>query len=81
MLEHSKSYNFKIFFNLGEGKSIENTPFWKILEVEISTFSSTMVKVKASQISHFRAFKKLIISKFSSTMVKVKALQIGHFRT
>ena len=59
IFEHFKSYNFKFLFIHGEGKTIPNKPFYGIQEDEISKFSSTMVKVKAFQISHFGAFKKL----------------------
>ena len=48
-----------------------NKPFQSIRKVIISKFSSTMVKVKVSQISHFRTFKKLVISKFSAKIISV----------
>ena len=60
MLEHQRSYNFKIFFNNGEGKSIPNKPLQSILEVIISKFSSTLVKLSHSEqaiIEHSRADK------------------------
>ena len=73
--EHSRSYNLKIFFNHGEGKSNSNKPFQSIQEVKISKFSSTMVKVKAFQISHFRAFKKIFFNHGEGKSIPTKLFQ------
>ena len=70
--EYSKAYNFRIFFNHGEGELSRTSCFKSILEVMISKFSSTMMKVKVFLIRHFRAYMQLPVSKISSTIAKVK---------
>ena len=54
-----RRWNFKIFFNLGEGKGREKEVFYSIREVEILKFSLTMVKGKGERKSYSSAFEGL----------------------
>ena len=49
----------EIFYNHGESKSIQSKLIWSIQEVNISKFSSTMVKIKSFKAGYSGAFEKL----------------------
>ena len=59
ILVHSRSFNFKIFFDHGECTNIQSKPFQGFHESEILKFSSTMVKVQTFKIHHSGALNKL----------------------
>ena len=55
--EYSRAYNFRIFFNHGEGELSRTSCFKSIPEVMISKFSSTMMKVsKKATSEHSRGY-------------------------